>query len=94
MITEAVDVPTIGIGAGAGCDGQVLVFHDVLGLEDRIPPKFVRRYAALKAVGVDGARGLRRRRPLRRVPRRGRDLPPERRRGRGARAVRPGPLGA
>lgn len=53
MVTEAVSVPTIGIGAGAHCDGQVLVLHDVLGLEDRITPKFVRRYADLKAAGVD-----------------------------------------
>jgi 3-methyl-2-oxobutanoate hydroxymethyltransferase len=49
LITESVDVPTIGIGAGSHCDGQVLVFHDVLGLDDRVPAKFVRRYAALKA---------------------------------------------
>ena len=48
MVTEAVEVPTIGIGAGPHCDGQVLVFHDLLGIEDRITPKFVRRYAALK----------------------------------------------
>ena len=53
MITDAVPVPTIGIGAGRHCDGQVLVFHDVLGFEDRIRPKFVRRYASLKADGVD-----------------------------------------
>jgi 3-methyl-2-oxobutanoate hydroxymethyltransferase len=46
-ITQHVSVPTIGIGAGAGCDGQVLVLHDVLGLEDRIAPKFVKRYAEL-----------------------------------------------
>jgi 3-methyl-2-oxobutanoate hydroxymethyltransferase len=52
MVTDAVDVPTIGIGAGPVCDGQVLVFHDVLGLEDRIIPKFVRRYADLKADGT------------------------------------------
>jgi 3-methyl-2-oxobutanoate hydroxymethyltransferase len=52
MITDAVTVPTIGIGAGPHCDGQVLVFHDILGLEDRIIPKFVRRYADLKADGV------------------------------------------
>jgi 3-methyl-2-oxobutanoate hydroxymethyltransferase len=52
MITDAVDVPTIGIGAGPGCDGQVLVYHDVLGIEDRLLPKFVRRYADLKAEGV------------------------------------------
>ena len=53
MVTDAVDVPTIGIGAGPVCDGQVLVFHDVLGIEDRILPKFVRRYASLKADGVE-----------------------------------------
>jgi 3-methyl-2-oxobutanoate hydroxymethyltransferase len=52
MVTDAVDVPTIGIGAGSACDGQVLVFHDVLGIEDRITPKFVRRYASLKSDGV------------------------------------------
>ncbi len=48
MVTAAVDVPTIGIGAGPGCDGQVLVYHDLLGIEDRVAPKFVRRYASLK----------------------------------------------
>lgn len=48
MVTDAVDVPTIGIGAGGRCDGQVLVFHDLLGIEDRVAPKFVRRYASLK----------------------------------------------
>jgi 3-methyl-2-oxobutanoate hydroxymethyltransferase len=48
LVTDAVDVPTIGIGAGPSCDGQVLVLHDLLGLEDRITPKFVRRYASLK----------------------------------------------
>ncbi|MGH9085622.1 MAG: 3-methyl-2-oxobutanoate hydroxymethyltransferase [Acidimicrobiales bacterium] len=52
MVTDAVDVPTIGIGAGPGCDGQVLVFHDVLGIEDRILPKFVRRYADVRAASV------------------------------------------
>jgi 3-methyl-2-oxobutanoate hydroxymethyltransferase len=52
MVTDALSIPTIGIGAGRGCDGQVLVFHDVLGIEDRIKPKFVRRYATLKADGV------------------------------------------
>ncbi|MDQ1444180.1 MAG: 3-methyl-2-oxobutanoate hydroxymethyltransferase [Acidimicrobiaceae bacterium] len=52
MVTAAVSVPTIGIGAGPWCDGQVLVFHDVLGIEDRIVPKFVRRYASLRADGV------------------------------------------
>jgi 3-methyl-2-oxobutanoate hydroxymethyltransferase len=46
-VTAAVDVPTIGIGAGPGCDGQVLVFHDVLGLGTRRIAKFVRQYANL-----------------------------------------------
>jgi 3-methyl-2-oxobutanoate hydroxymethyltransferase len=53
LVTDAVDIPTIGIGAGPHCDGQVLVFHDVLGIEDRITPKFVRRYAELKAAAVE-----------------------------------------
>jgi 3-methyl-2-oxobutanoate hydroxymethyltransferase len=52
-VTEAVSIPTIGIGAGSWCDGQVLVFHDLLGIEDRISPKFVRRYASLKATAVE-----------------------------------------
>ena len=44
-VTEALDIPTIGIGAGPDTDGQVLVFHDILGLTERTPPKFVRQYA-------------------------------------------------
>jgi 3-methyl-2-oxobutanoate hydroxymethyltransferase len=48
VVTDAIPVPTIGIGAGRHCDGQVLVFHDLVGLEDRVTPKFVRRYADLK----------------------------------------------
>ncbi len=52
LITAEVPVPTIGIGAGPDCDGQVLVLHDVLGLEDRPLPKFVRRYATVKAGAV------------------------------------------
>ncbi|MEN6440671.1 MAG: 3-methyl-2-oxobutanoate hydroxymethyltransferase [Syntrophobacter sp.] len=47
MITEAVPIPTIGIGAGPSCDGQVLVIHDVLGLFDRFLPRFVKQYAKL-----------------------------------------------
>lgn len=47
-ITEELTIPTIGIGAGIHCDGQVLVIHDVLGLFDRFVPKFVKRYANLK----------------------------------------------
>ncbi|HEX9502362.1 MAG TPA: 3-methyl-2-oxobutanoate hydroxymethyltransferase, partial [Thermoanaerobaculia bacterium] len=45
LITERVRIPTIGIGAGPSCDGQVLVFHDLLGLYDGHTAKFVRRYA-------------------------------------------------
>ena len=54
-VTAALEIPTIGIGAGPGCDGQVLVFHDLLGLEDRLSPRFVRRYAEL---GSDARRAL------------------------------------
>jgi 3-methyl-2-oxobutanoate hydroxymethyltransferase len=46
-ISEALTVPTIGIGAGPGCDGQVLVWHDLLGFSDRTPARFVKRYAEL-----------------------------------------------
>lgn len=51
-ITDEVTVPTIGIGAGRHCDGQVLVWHDVLGFQDRLRPKFVRSYAHLKTDAV------------------------------------------
>jgi 3-methyl-2-oxobutanoate hydroxymethyltransferase len=47
VITKNVSVPTIGIGSGPGCDGQVLVLHDMLGLYEDIKPKFVKRYAEL-----------------------------------------------
>ena len=55
-ITGELTVPTIGIGAGPHCDGQVLVLHDVIGLFDRFVPKFVKRYANLKteAIGAIG----------------------------------------
>jgi 3-methyl-2-oxobutanoate hydroxymethyltransferase len=53
MVSDAVDVPTIGIGAGGDCDGQVLVYHDVLGIEERMAPKFVRRYASLGNAAVE-----------------------------------------
>jgi 3-methyl-2-oxobutanoate hydroxymethyltransferase len=48
-ITELLEIPTFGIGAGAGCDGQVLVYHDLLGLTERHLPRFVKRYANLSA---------------------------------------------
>ena len=56
IVTDAITVPTVGIGAGPWCDGQVLVFHDLLGIEDRITPKFVRRYADVKATSVNAIR--------------------------------------
>ncbi len=46
-ITQSLKIPTIGIGAGAGCDGQVLVSHDMLGMYDKFQPKFIRRYAEI-----------------------------------------------
>jgi len=52
-VTEAIDVPTIGIGAGPACDGQVLVFHDLLGLGRRTPPKFVRQYADVGRIATE-----------------------------------------
>jgi 3-methyl-2-oxobutanoate hydroxymethyltransferase len=51
-ITAALSIPTIGIGAGPDCDGQVLVMHDMLGIFDRFTPKFVKRYANIKADAV------------------------------------------
>ena len=56
MVTEAVEIPTIGIGAGPHCDGQVLVYHDLLGIEQRLAPKFVRRYADLHSDAVAAVR--------------------------------------
>jgi len=47
FISKKISIPTIGIGAGLGCDGQVLVTHDLLGLFDRFTPKFVKKYANL-----------------------------------------------
>lgn len=56
QITREIPVPTIGIGAGAACDGQVLVFHDVLGINRDFQPKFVRRYADLASTITQAAR--------------------------------------
>ena len=47
IISETISVPTIGIGSGVGCNGQVLVVHDLLGMYDKLKPKFVRRYMNL-----------------------------------------------
>ena len=56
LITERVDVPVIGIGAGAATDGQVLVYHDLLGYGESRPAKFVRRYAAAHELFVEAVR--------------------------------------
>jgi 3-methyl-2-oxobutanoate hydroxymethyltransferase len=53
-ISKQLDVPTIGIGAGPGCDGQVLVWHDMFGLYDRIAPRFVKRFAEAGQAIADG----------------------------------------
>jgi 3-methyl-2-oxobutanoate hydroxymethyltransferase len=50
VITETIGIPTIGIGAGPHCDGQVLVLHDMLGLFQDFKPKFVKRYANIREV--------------------------------------------
>ncbi|HZN03162.1 MAG TPA: 3-methyl-2-oxobutanoate hydroxymethyltransferase, partial [Candidatus Polarisedimenticolia bacterium] len=55
-VTESVGVPTIGIGAGRSCDGQVLVFHDLVGLTQGPAPRFVRRYADLAGAISDATK--------------------------------------
>lgn len=56
MVTKALSIPTIGIGAGADCDGQVLVSHDIFGLFERFTPKFVKKYINLAPQIKDAAR--------------------------------------
>ncbi|HEY8426812.1 MAG TPA: 3-methyl-2-oxobutanoate hydroxymethyltransferase, partial [Sandaracinaceae bacterium] len=56
QITHELTIPTIGIGAGPGCDGQVLVCYDLLGLTPNLRPKFVKRYAEMFDEGVEAAR--------------------------------------
>jgi 3-methyl-2-oxobutanoate hydroxymethyltransferase len=53
VITKSVSIPTIGIGSGLGCDGQVLVLHDMLGIYEDIKPRFVKRYAELSKSILD-----------------------------------------
>jgi 3-methyl-2-oxobutanoate hydroxymethyltransferase len=56
QVSESLSIPTIGIGAGSGCDGQVLVTHDALGLTTDFHPRFVRRYASLDETITDAVR--------------------------------------
>lgn len=53
LVSQRLEIPTIGIGAGVGCDGQVLVTHDLLGLFDRFTPRFVRKYADLHSIFME-----------------------------------------
>jgi 3-methyl-2-oxobutanoate hydroxymethyltransferase len=59
-ITDSLSIPTIGIGAGPHCSGQVLVFHDLLGIETGLRPKFVKRYAELNDVMIEAIAEFRR----------------------------------
>ncbi|MBI5563666.1 MAG: 3-methyl-2-oxobutanoate hydroxymethyltransferase [Chloroflexi bacterium] len=56
FVSKQLTIPTIGIGAGAGCDGQVLVFHDLLGYFDRFSPKHNKRYANIKPIIVEAVK--------------------------------------
>ena len=56
FVSQQLSIPTIGIGGGVGCDGQVLVFHDLLGYFDRFSPKHNKRYANIKPIIVDAVK--------------------------------------
>jgi 3-methyl-2-oxobutanoate hydroxymethyltransferase len=58
-ISQELSIPTIGIGAGPHCDGQVLVLHDVIGLFDRFVPKFIKQYANLKETALNAIKEYR-----------------------------------
>ncbi len=68
MISNKVSIPTIGIGAGVGCDGQVLVYHDLLGLFEGSVPKFVKQYATLHETALDAIESFSREVRERRFP--------------------------
>ena len=55
-VSETLPIPTVGIGAGSSCDGQVLVLHDMLGLNERFSPKFLKRFATLAGTVREAAR--------------------------------------
>ncbi|MDE6804746.1 MAG: 3-methyl-2-oxobutanoate hydroxymethyltransferase, partial [Muribaculaceae bacterium] len=55
-VSKEVSIPTIGIGAGGGCDGQVLVMHDMLGINEGFSPRFLRRYAEIGSIMTDAVR--------------------------------------
>jgi 3-methyl-2-oxobutanoate hydroxymethyltransferase len=68
VVSQRLTIPTIGIGAGIGCDGQVLVYHDILGLFDRLQPRFVRQYANLRETIVEAFTAFREDVTARRFP--------------------------
>jgi 3-methyl-2-oxobutanoate hydroxymethyltransferase len=55
-VASSLSIPAIGIGAGSGCDGQVLVMHDLLGINNEFNPRFVRKYLNLHALVTDAFR--------------------------------------
>jgi len=59
IVSRALTIPTIGIGAGPHCDGQILIFHDLLGLFDQFTPKFAKQYANLRPLMVDAFKSFR-----------------------------------